>query len=146
MQCGRLYVQRTVELLALPLVCHLVGITNGSHPMHNAFIEPGSKPFPRLHVIYLHLHCWHECCSHPACVIGEEENPPGCSKLFPWYGLSPLEPRDCIRDFPLLSWKNFDANLPLDLQSVGHFLLPQVQLRNKRVSGLVQPNSARHFS
>ena len=120
-QCGRLYVLRTVGLLALPLVCHLVGITNSNHPTRKAFIEHGGKPFScdcmwSTCIFIVDMTNTRSCCSHPACFIVskflalvKKISPAGRSKLFPWYGLSPLELRDCIRDVPRLSWTNFDA-------------------------------------
>ena len=60
-QNGKPHVIRKVESLALPLVCHLVGITNASHLKHTAFNEHSGKTFSLgVHVTYLHLHCWHD--------------------------------------------------------------------------------------
>ena len=155
MQCGRLYVLRTVGLEALPLVGHLVGITHGSHPMHKAFIEHGSKPFSRLHVIYLHLHCWHDkhkFLLQPSCVChglqGEEENPlqDAANSFLDIMAFPHSSPEIAYGTFLFCLEQILMHNLPLDLQSVGYFLLPQVQLGNKRFSALVQPNSARYFS
>jgi len=38
---------RKVELLAVPLVCHLAGITKGSHLVRKAFIEHSGTTFSR---------------------------------------------------------------------------------------------------
>ena len=109
---------RKVESLALPLVCHLVGITNGSHLIHKAFIEPSGKTISCdcvwLTCIFIFdVTSTSSCCSHPCTchslqvlwLLWRKVPHAGCGKLFPWYGLSRLALKDCIRDSPLRSWR-----------------------------------------
>ena len=163
MQCGRLCVQRTVELLALPLVRHLVGVTNTSHLVHKAFIEHSGKTFSgdcmSLTCIFIADKTnTRSCCSHPCTCHSLQVlwllwrkvslqdaarfsliwHPPTWSQRL-HKSRSSLVLGNCLMD-----------HLPWDRQSVGYCLLPQVQLGNKRFSALfkqrVQPNSARYFS
>ena len=143
-QCGRLYVLRTVGLLALPLVCHLVGITNGNHPTRKAFIEHGGKPFSCdcmwfTCIFIVDMTNTRSCCSHPACFIVSkfcgscEENIPcrtqqTLSLIWPF----PARAQRLHETFLVCPEQILMHNLPLGLQSVGYFLLPQVQLGNKR--------------
>ena len=136
----------TVELLALPLVCHLVGITNGSHPTHKAFIEHGGKPFSCDYMWFTCIFIFdmtntRSCCSHPACVIvskfcvrhslqGEEENPlHDAANSFRDMAFPRSSSEIAYETFLVCPEQILMHNLPLGLQSVGYFLLPQFQLR-----------------
>ena len=133
---------RKVELLAVPLVCHLAGITNRSHLMHKAFVEHSGKTCSgdcmSLTCIFIpDITNTRSCCSHPCTCHSLQvlwalvKKIAWCSALFPWYGIPPLDLKDCIRAVPL--WLFLDASSPLG--PVGYFLA-QVELRKKRSSAL----------
>ena len=85
------------ELLALPLVCHLLNIATGNHLMHKGFIEHSGKTFSCDRM-------WRTCIS----VADMINTSSGCSHPCPLMG-----------------------HLLFALQSVGYFLLAEVELDNK---------------
>ena len=101
--------------------------------------EYGSKPFSRLHAIYLHLHCWHDkhkFLLQPSCVChslqGEDDNPlQDAANSFLDMAFPHSSPKTAYGTFLFCIEQILMHNLPLDLQSVGYFLFPQVQLGTK---------------
>ena len=91
---------RKFELLAVPLVCHLVGVTNGSHLKHKAFIEHSGKTFDCMSLTCIciaDIINTRSCCSHPCTCHSLQV-------LWLSWSIPPLDLKDCIRAVPLRSW------------------------------------------